>query len=120
MRPYLHVVIVEMTKAVSFVICSVLYQNAPLKRHLKLQAALTRLRWWTVSLAQYSLVMCVTAEVKRCDSGGDTEGCGFKLLQHFKDKLFSFECVMILDAEVAGFFLSNFSHKATAADFVLT
>lgn len=53
--------------------------------------------------------------------GGDTEGCGFKLLQHFKDKLFPSECVlMILDAEAAVFFLRNFSHKATAADFVLT
>lgn len=38
-------------------------------------------------------------------AGGDTEGCGFKLLQHFKDKLFPSECVlMILDAEVAVFF----------------
>lgn len=40
--PYLHVMIVEMIEPVSFVICSVLYQNDPLKHHLKLQAALTQ------------------------------------------------------------------------------
>lgn len=36
---------------------------------------------------------------------GNIEGCGFKLLQYFKDKLFPSKCVlMILDAEVAGGF----------------